>query len=344
MKNKPVIVMLLFLFLLGQTVSAKDIAGPVQPVRGAGGYNYSHQDISLWEKGVAEEQYFIFEPAKPTPKKAGVVVFLHDWLTSSPEYYMAWIRHLCKKGWIVFFPRYQGQGELEETWVFNVVRSCKDFFMENFKRNGIEIDKEKFAVFGHGAGAILGANVAAVDSYFGLPRTKALLLVTPHRKSLKLFDLSSISKFARMVVLTGDRVLEENENTAREIFYAADRIKTGNKIYITVYSDYYGEPPLVADEKAALAPESPVYERYVAANSNVFINLSKDKFHAPAVRSQPIDAFDYFATLRLGDALLKKAFNEDSELEIFHDNSTLRFMGYWSDGKKLRGMIAGDRP
>jgi hypothetical protein len=216
--------------------------------------------------------------------------------------------------------------------------------MENFKREGIQIDREKFAIFGHGAGAVLGANVAAVDSYFGLPKTRALLLVTPHRKSLKLFDLSAISKFAKMVVLTGDRVLEENETTAREIFYAADRIKNGNKIYITVYSDYYGEPPLVADEQAALAREDPVYERHVAANSHVFINLAKDKFHAPTVRSQFIDAFDYFATFRLGDALLKTVFNRNTDLQIFKDNAALRFMGYWSDGRKLRGMIAGDRP
>ena len=344
MKFNPAILMIILVLLSGQIVLARDIAGPVQPVKGSGSYDYSHQDIKLWEKGVAEEQYFVFEPAKPTPEKAGVVVFLHDWLKSSPEHYMAWIRHLCKNGWIVFFPRYQGQGELEETWVFNIVRSCKDFFMENFKRDGIKVDRKKFAIFGHGAGAVLGANVAAVDNYFGLPRTRALLLVTPHRKSLKIFDLSAISRLAKMVVLTGDRVLEENEATAREIFYAADRIKTGHKIYITVYSDYYGEPPLVANENAALAPEDPVYERHVPANRNVFINLANDKFHAPAVRSQPIDAFDFFATYRLGDALLKTTFNGNADLNIFKDNATLRFMGYWSDGRKLRGMIAGDRP
>jgi pimeloyl-ACP methyl ester carboxylesterase len=319
-------------------------AGPVQPSMGPGGTQYKHAKINAWQRGVSEEKYFVFEPASPAPEKAGLVVFLHDWLASDPGLYMAWIRHLCRKGWVVIFPRYQGTGEIEKTWLFHIARSCKDFLLENFKKDGIKIDTERFAVVGHGAGAVLAANLAATDSYFGLPRTKALLVVMPHQKNLKLLNLSTISNKTRMIVLTGDRVDVRNEQTAREIFYAADRVKTRNKTYVTVYSDYYGQPPLVADEKAPFAPELPKFERFVHANRYDFINLAKDRFHAHTVRTKPMDAFDWFATFRLFDALLQVTFSENFELNPLKDSPELRFMGYWSDGKKLKGLIAGDRP
>jgi pimeloyl-ACP methyl ester carboxylesterase len=339
-----ILALILFLSAASLCEAKKPFAGPVQPTLGPGSRQYEHAAISHWQSGISEELYYVFEPDQPRPEKAGLVLFLHDWLASDPGYYMAWIRHLCRKGWVVVFPRYQGSGELEKTWLFHAVRSTKDFLMTNFKKNGIEIDSNKFAVIGHGAGAILAANLAATDRYFGLPRCNALFIITPHKKNLKLFKLSSISKDAKMVVLTGDRVDLSNEHMAREIFYAADRIKTRNKIYVTVYSDYYGQPPLVADEAAAFAPEKPAYERFVIRHRNTFIKLAKDSFHAPTLRTSPVDAFDYFATFRLFDALAESAFAGQARLNIFKDNAELRFMGYWSDGKKLRGMIADDRP
>jgi hypothetical protein len=57
-----------------------------------------------------------------------------------------------------------------------------------------------------------------------------------------------------------------------------------------------------------------------------------------------MDAFDWFATFRLFDALLQVTFSENFELNPLKDSPELRFMGYWSDGKKLKGLIAGDRP
>jgi acetyl esterase/lipase len=338
------VLMLFFVFSPFMLEAKKPFAGPVQPSYGAGSRDYPHADISHWQQGVSEEVYYVFEPAEPKPEKAGFIIFLHDWLASDPGYYMSWIRHLCRKGWIVVFPRYQGSGEIEKTWLFHAVRSAKDFLIKNFQRDDIEIDRDKFALIGHGAGAILAANMAATDSYFGLPRAKAIFIITPHKKNIKLFQLSSISKEAKMIVLTGDKVKEENEHTARQIFYAADRITTANKNYITVYSDYYGQPPLVADEAAAFAPELPEYERSVIKHRNVFIKLAKDKFHAPTIRTSPVDAFDWFATFRIFDALSEITFSGQSDLNVLKDNPELRFMGYWSDGRRLKGLISDPRP
>ncbi len=342
------LLVLFFFLLVTQLISvagARELpAGPVQPAMGPGGSHYAHSAIAFWQRGLSEGQYFVFEPDKPKPEKAGLVIFLHDWLASDPGYYMAWIRHMCRNGWVVLFPKYQGFGELEKTWFFHIARSAKDYLMQNFKQNRVALDPEKFAIIGHGAGAVLGANLAAADSYFGLPRAKAIFLLMPHQKNIKLYDLSSISHDAKMMIITGDRMDARNEETAREIFYAADRIKTRNKIYITVWSDFYGHPPMVADELSPFAPELPEYERLAIRHRYDFINLAKDKFHANTLRTNPVDAFDWFVSFRLFDALLKNSFSAPDGLDPLKDSAELRFMGYWSDGRKLKGLIGGDRP
>lgn len=342
---KRFLLLAVLLLLALQPVSAAKIpAGPVQPTLGPGGSYYPHSEIAFWEHGVGEEQYWVFEPDKPRPEKPGLVIFLHDWLASDPGYYMAWIRHICRRGYVVLFPKFQGSGELEKTWFFHVARSAKDYLMQNFLQKRLELDREKFAIVGHGAGAVLAANLAAADSYFGLPRCKALFVVMPHQKNLKLYDLSAISRDAKMVIITGDRMSEPNEQTARAIFYAADRIKVRNKIYVTVWSDFYGHPPMVADELSPFAPEKPEYERLIIRHRYDFLKLAKDKFHANTLRTSPVDAFDWFVTFRLFDALLQSAFSSHVELNPLKDSPELRFMGYWSDGRKLKGLIAGDRP
>lgn len=340
------LLILLFSSLSSSSLCARAlVSGPVQPTLGPGGSQYAHEKINVWQSGISEEQYWVFEPDSPKPKKPGLVIFLHDWLASDPGYYMAWIRHLCRKGWVVLFPKYQGSGELDKTWFFHVARSAKDFLMQNFKRKSLELDREKFAIIGHGAGAILASNLAAADSYFGLPRIKALFLLMPHQKTLKLYDLSAISRDAKMIIVTGDRMHERNEETAREIFYAADRIKTRNKIYVSVWSDFYGHPPLVADELAPFAPELPEFERLVVRYRYDFLKLAKDRFHAHTIRTSPVDAFDWFVSFRLFDALAQSAFStQKPELNPLKDSAELRFMGYWSDGRKLKGLIGGDRP
>ncbi len=342
---KKSVLLLSFILLAPIWLFARQLpAGPVQPTLGPGGTEYQHAGFSWWQNGVSEEQYFVFEPNQPAAKKPGLVIFLHDWMASDPGYYMAWIRHLCRKGWVVLFPRYQGTGEVEKTWLFHIARSAKDYLLENFRQNRVDLDKEKFAIIGHGAGAVLGANLAAADSYFGLPRCKALFILMPHRKNLKIYDLSAISRDASMMIITGDRMDEANENTAREIFYAADRVKTGNKIYISVWSDFYGHPPMVADELAPFAPELPQFERWVIKHRYDYLQLAKDKFHAHTIRTSPLDAFDWFVSFRLFDALSGQVFSKKSDFNPLKDSAELRFMGYWSDGRRLKGLIGGNRP
>lgn len=317
--------------------------GPVQPTEGPGGAMYQHASMTTWERGINHERYQVFEPSGPSLEKAGLVILLHDWLTEDPEYYMGLIRHLCRRGKVVLFPRFQGTGARDEDYHTNIVRTVKDFLLQSFARSGTQIDRDHVAMIGHGAGGVLAANVAATTDYFGLPRFATLLLLMPHQRSLKLLDLTGISRQTRMVIISGDRTDPVNDQTARDIFYAADRVKSDNKVFITVLSDFYGQPPLIADELAPLSPERPIYERLLVKRRYEYVKTFREPYVASSLRTQHIDSFDWFAIFRVFDAL-EQAFIQQTGLNVFKNTAELRFMGYWSDGKKLKGLIVTDRP
>ncbi|NCB39711.1 MAG: hypothetical protein EOM80_13185 [Erysipelotrichia bacterium] len=343
-KGSGIFLTLIFILFLTPSFARELPAGPVQSLLGPGGRLYRHESFTTWEHGVSHERYQVFEPAGPVAAKAGLIVLLHDWMTTEPGYYAAQIRHLCRSGWVVLFPHYQGTGQLAEYWHANVVRTAKDYLQQAFARKGTEVDRSKVAVLGHGAGAILAANLAATADYFGLPTPLAVMLVMPHQRSLKLLDLSGISRRTRMVILSGDQVDEYNAQDARTIFYAADRVSTDNKAFITALSDFYGQPPLVADELAPLTPEEPQFERFIVQNRHDYVKLFREQFHAHTLRTCSIDSFDWFGSFRLFDALTHAVFTLDTDLEAFKKAPELRFMGYWSDGRKLKGLIVTDRP
>lgn len=339
-----VCVLLVLLTTLSQAQAAGELRhGPVQPAEGLGGSAYQHESLTSWQSGLNHERYQVFEPASPTREKAGLVILLHDWLCEDPEYYMGLIRHLCRRGMIVLFPRFQGTGALDADYHANIVRSVKDFLLQAFARKSTQVSHDHVAIIGHGAGGVLAVNLAATTDYFGLPAPVSLMVITPHQRSLKLLDLTGISRKAKMVVISGDRVDPTNDLTAREIFYTADRIRTDNKIFITVLSDFYGQPPLIADEIAPLSPERPIYERLVVKRRHEFVNTFREHRVAGSLRSRHIDAFDWFAVFRVFDAL-EQTTAQQTSLNIFKNSPELRFMGYWSDGRKLKGLIVTDRP
>lgn len=337
-------VLLVFLLVVASCCAGEPPAGPVQSMLGPGGRLYRHGGFSVWEMGVGHERYQVFEPSQPEVARAGVVVMLHDWMTGNSGYYLGQIRHLCRNGWIVVFPYYQAGGQIPRFFHANVARSVKDFLQQAFIRQKVEVDRERFAIIGHGAGAVMAANIAASSDYFGLPVPKVLLLATPHPRSLKLLDLTGISRQTRLLVLSGDNVQEEVALAAREIFYAADRVKTENKVFVTVLSDFYGQPPLLADEYAPLSPELPEFARFVVENRHDFVALFRERFHTKSLRINHIDAYDWNASFRLFDALSHATFTQNTDLTAFKKSPELRFMGYWSDGKKLKGLIVSDRP
>ena len=319
--------------------------GPVQEIAGPGGRDYPHGGFTTWEAGIfPHERYLVFEPSSPAPPKAGFVLFIHDLTTPLPDFYIAQIRHFCRKGWIVVFPFYQGSDVPTRHYMFNIIRSTKDFLQKSFDRNQIQVDHSKFAIYGHGAGGVLAANTAATYDYFGLPLPKVLLVTMPNRTYIKLLNLRGISRETRMAVITGDRVPEDDAFVAGDIFYTSNRVRTVNKIFITVQSDYYGYPPLIGDRTSALCNENQKSERAIVSRKNEFLQSYKSKRMAPYVKAKEIENFDWKVDFRVFDMLTIAAFNLNSDLTPMKKSQELRSMGYWSDGKKVKPLIVTDRP
>ena len=335
-----------FILLFSNSVFAKKIKyGPVQEIAGPGGRDYQHRSFTNWESGIfPHERYIIFEPSEPTPSKTGFVLFIHDLMNPSPQYYMGQIRHLCRKGWIVVFPFYQGTDQPTKHYMFNIIRSTKDYLQRAFERNKMQPDHTKFAIFGHGSGAVLAADTAATYDYFGLPIPKVLLISMPNRTYIKLLNLTGVSRETRMAVITGDGVPEDDAIAAREIFYTANRVRTANKIFITVQSDYYGQPPLIGDRTAALTPEFPPKQRVILNKRNEYIHTYKSNHLAQFLKADDIENFDWKADFRVFDMLSIAAFNLNSDLQPMKKSEELRSMGYWSDGRKVKPLIITDRP
>ena len=332
-----------FIFTPAEAVTVK--YGPVQEIAGPGGRDYPHGGFTSWESGIfPHERYIVFEPANPAPPKAGVVLLIHDLTNPSPHYYMGQIRHFCRKGWIVLFPYYQGTDQPTKHYLFNIIRSVKAFLQRSFERNQMQADHTKFAIFGHGSGGVLAANVAGTYDYFGLPLPKVLLISMPNRSYIKLFNLRGVSRETRLAVITGDRVPEDDVLVARDIFYTTNRVKTANKVFVTVQSDYYGYPPLIGDRTSALSPEFPPSQRVVVERHNEYIHAYKSKTLAPHIRAKDIDTFDWKADYRVFDMLCIAAFNLNRDLQPMKKSQELRSMGYWSDGKKVNPLIITDRP
>ncbi len=342
---KVYFIVIIFAFFYTPVKAVTVKYSPVQDIAGPGGRDYQHGSLKTWESGIIpHDRYIVFEPSDPTPTKAGIVLFIHDLTTPSPHFYMGQIRHLCRKGWIVLFPYYQGTDQPTNHYMFNIIRSTKDFLQRAFERNQIQVDHTKFVIYGHGAGGVLAADVAGTYDYFGLPLPKVLLITMPSRTYIKLLNLRGVSRETRLAVITGDRVPDDDVLVARDIFYTTNRVRTYNKIFITVQSDYYGYPPLIGDRNSALSLEYPPNERFIINTRNEYIHAYKSKHLAPYLRAKDIENFDWRVDFRVLDMLIIAAFNLNTDLRPMKKSEELRSMGYWSNGKKVKPLIITDRP
>lgn len=318
--------------------------GPVQSFMGPGGSDYKHGSFSVWQKGKNQDQYYVFEPDRPKAAQGRFVLFIHDRMATEPGHYMGQIEHMCKNGWVVVFPKYQGTNQKEKHYMFNVIRSVKDFLLENFARQEIEVNRESFAIVGIGSGAVLGVNVAATADYFGLPKPLLIMPIMPEQGFLKPLNLGGISKKARLVIITGDRVEPLDAELAHNMFYTANRVNIKNKALVYVVSDFYGQPPLIADKLSAFSPRDKEYEKITVDKRNDFLNIFKDKRLAKYTRSFGIDCFDWYVTYRLFDLASHLVFEQNSDLKFLKKSPDVNDMGYWSDGRKVKGFKITDRP
>ena len=306
---------------------------PEQPMSGPGGMDYQHGAARMTSYGSGNSQYWIFEPTSPTPSSAPLIVFNHGWIAMKPVSYGAWIDHLVRRGNIVVYPRYQS-GVLTpiKEMSDNAINAVKDAI--NTLQNGSHVSPEldKLAIVGHSLGGTITVNMAVYADSVGLPKPKAIMLVEPGQGenfgiNILAEDLSAISSDILMLVIVGADDSEVGDTVARKVMSMTSHISEENRQMLTMYSDKYGDPPLIADHYAPVAPD----ERYDFNNSGLITGLVEKL--AQYITGGEVDAYDYYGFWKLFDGLTDYAFYGINKEYALGDTQEQRFMGTWSDGR-----------
>ena len=350
--RRKLLVSLLLLFLtLGSISSFQLPTPPLQPETGPGGKQAMHAAVLKNRYREGAKEYWIYEPDKPTPKVAPVVIFLHGWGGTNPLYYGAWIDHIVKRGNIVIFPRYQSSIlTRREDFIPNTLESIKDAFARLQKESGhVAPDMSKVAVVGHSLGGVLAASVAALANESGLPTMRSVMSVEPgltrSPANVPMPDLKKIPANTLLLSVAGDRDTLVEDYDAKRIYYESTQVPVSNKDFVRLVTDEHGQPALVANHRAPTAPD----KDYDNGEGDLTVRRSRGGSGstgptAGSPQIPAINALDYYGVWKLFDGLCDAAFfGKNREFEL-GDTSEQRFMGKWSDGVPVKELVITDKP
>jgi dienelactone hydrolase len=331
MKNKFIYFMVFILIMLFSATILIAFQGfkptpPLQPTSGPGSSNYTHAEVIKTSYGSGAHQYWIYEPAAPTPDSAPVIVFNHGWSAFNPLFYQAWIEHLVKRGNIVIYPRYQESiTSPSDEFTPNSIQAIKEAIGVLQSGGHVKPDLEKFAIVGHSAGGLISINTAALAASQGLPQPKAVFCVEPGKSRSTndtmgpiLSDLSKVPSSILLLTLAGDKDDWVGNSDAKKIYLETTQITRENKNYVLLVSDDQGYPSLNADHFAPLAFEVQIRD------DNIYLLTS---------------SMDYYGTWKLFDGLCDAAFYGQNREFALGNTSQQRYMGLWSDGTPAKEMV-----
>lgn len=277
---------------------------PAQPLTGPGGRGYPHAACTqthrpMWND---DHSYWVFEPASPAPASANVVVFNHGWMGNTPSHYAGWLDHLCRKGSIVIFPRYQSLLTAPGFFTPNAVISVQDAlsWLGGTGRVRPRV-ADGMVVMGHSAGGTVSANMVDGWQASGLPAPRALFAVQPAtHDAVPYTSLSQIPASTRVACWVGDEDTVVGRVGCDAIFTRTGHVP--GRRYLWQRSDRRGAPWLVADH------------------------------FQPSELTPYTDALDYLGTWRTADAMIDCAWRGTS---CGVGAGPLLGQGAWSDGASV---------
>lgn len=293
-----------------------------------------HGAVRRFEIGQGPRSYWLFEPDRPRPDQAPVVVFLHGWFAVNPAFYGAWIDHLVRNGHVVIFPRYQNDiGTLPQDFLPNAMAAIHDAMgvLSQGAIHHVRADTSRFALIGHSAGANLAAQIAALssDSHAALPCPRAVVAIMPGEVlPIRKPTLDRIPDTTLLVVAVGDEDIVVGDLRGRQIFLEASAIPASRKRFILYRSDRHGYPPLVAEHTAP-------------TGTNPHLDNGEGILRPLQLSMGDINALDRAGFWRIGDITLQAGFHGRSLDDIPNLNGMIRHLGYWSDGRRVRSPIVG---
>jgi hypothetical protein len=313
---------------------------PDQPAAGPGGSDYKHEGITVngphWAELNENSKYIIYEPAKPVPEEAPVVMFLHGWGAISPKAYLGWINHIVRKGYIAVWVQYQ-RNDLNENPVLTLPWRYSNKIITIWKDALKRIDGEdslirperddkgmiKTAIVGHSAGGYLGmiiASKAAAWKSIEIPVPFAVVAVEPG--GLGIFTSGPFKKIdpdTKMIIVVGDEDDVLCKSSALRLWRETAHVPDENKEFLLVQSDYHGEPEQIANH---YFPGTVGFRDTVA-----------------------VDARDFYVTYKLSVGALDCAFsNIDCENMFGNGSDEQLYMGEWSDGQPIVPMLWVEDP
>ena len=329
---------------------------PDQPPSGPGGKQLTHAAVFAQSHGSGPQAYWLFEPAKPAPEHAPLIVFNHGWGAVDPLTYMAWIEHLVQRGNIVVYPLYQDSlhGAVKD-FTPNAIAAVRDAIRVLQSEPGhVRPQLDAFAVVGHSMGGVISANMAALWKAQGLPTPRSLMCVEPGKTwgkrswaTIDLADLSKIPPETLLLTVTGDGDRLVRDVDAKRIFNESTQVPGINKSYVTLVTDEHGKPALKANHLAPVAwAELPQGVKPIGSGAGGRLRVLMRQRMMPDVSnaSRSVDALDFYGLWKLFDGLTDAAFYGTNRDYALGDTHAVRFMGVWSDGVPVKELVVTDHP
>ncbi len=318
--------------LQGITPADGVIAAPAQPTTGPGGSNYPFAGVTVngpyWANNRYTDnnvQYMIFEPAHPTPPNAPVILFLHGYAALTPVYYQEWINHMCRKGYIVVWPKYQAQvtstfadfpKNAQAAWTDALYRLTNFTWEKHVKPKVGTNGTIQTIIVGHSFGGWIAAWLAgaAPKSVPSFPVPMALVMIEPASLGLlPPINYNGIYSKTTMLILSAD---QDNIACSRDgvsIFTNTPQVDATRKNYLFFNSDSTGTPPQLGTH---------------------YFPTTNGYNGDPGV-----DARDFFVTYKLSVAAADcVVYNSNCSYFIGNGSPEQVGMGVWSNGQAVRPM------
>lgn len=317
--------LLSFAVLLSLSLSAQ-ITQPTQPTSSPGGSDYTFGGVTQYDYGTngSGGDFWLYEPNTPTPDSANVVVFIHGLGETNPKLYGAFIKHLVRKGNIVIYPRYQKDLNADNTTFNDSCAKGIQRALDTIQQAGhVKGRRENFFVLGHSVGGVLTANMSMLYQQYGLPKPLSAFSMQPGAASFLMNSYAAFPADIPYLALVSQDDIIVGTAPGTTIYNQSVNAPTSHKNLVHTYGDSHGSPAITASHFDPLAGDA----AFDNGESNLFILASGNG---------PVDAFDYFGTWKLQDALMDCALLNQNCEYAFGDTPEQHGMGNWSDGMPIR--------
>ena len=335
---RVVLVAVLAAVTLGAVVAQAraTVKQPSQPVSGPGGSAYAHAGVRVTAGGSGADAWYVFEPTRPEPVSAPLVIVTHGYGEFSGYGTMsALIRHAVRMGNVVVYTRWQTGIATPCPGPINIepcvsseaagIRGALAFLTDNPSR--VQPQLERTSYFGFSFGAIITADIANRYTQLGLPRPRAIFLDDPHDGALTGFgepalddSLAGIPSSTLVECHAGaEGVFSQPSQggvagSCNAVFPKLTSVPAKNKNIVLTSRDAHGAPALAAIHGVC------------AAGSQ------------PGASYGPVNAYDWGFCWKVFDALRSCADAKVNCRYALGDTPEHRYIGVWSDGVPIIGL------